>query len=409
MLLMSNPMATNQSIDEMCKSEEFSRTIQNCISKVCTIRESLEFNDFVSTVCDVPEEDYRPLYRAIIIAWAAISTVAVVLLVLSKIFVTTPWGIDDTFSIFTYCIIVPCTVFFLRTIDAGFGSLKTLYQSNDLTGVFKNVFIWQVLFMGGICVVKMSILFFYLRIFPGQVFRRMVYATMAVNAVSSIVIIVCNLTVGRTVEVVWGGKSDLSVTMETYGQALKITMAHCVINFVVDVWMLILPMTQLYNLGLRLDKKIRVMCMFGIGIFLTAVSLVRLVMTAKILPNLSETDSNTHSSVIWANIELNVGFVVAVVAPIRQLFQLIFNGFKQPDSPNNSTQKSSRSRTAVFVDRSMIRIKDGDEEELVISDPGNLGGTTLASSSSRGTGKREGHEQDLELSSLSIMSNGKGQ
>lgn len=57
----------------------------------------------------------------------------------------------------------------------------------------------------------------------------------------------------------------------------------------------------------------------------------------------------------------------------------------------------------------MIRIKDGDEEELVISDPGNLGGTTLASSSSRRTGKREGHEQDVELSSLSIMSSGKGQ
>lgn len=120
--------------------------------------------------------------------------------------------------------------------------------------------------MAGIGIVKTSILFFYLRIFPGQTFRRVVYGTMAFNAVAHIVIIVCNLTVGRTIEVVWGGKSDLSVTMETYGNALKVTMAHCIINFVVDIWMLILPMTQLYNLGLRLDKKIRVMCMFGIGI-----------------------------------------------------------------------------------------------------------------------------------------------
>lgn len=153
------------------------------------------------------------------------------------------------------------------------------------------------------------------------------------------------------------------------------------------------------------------------------VSLVRLILQAKIVPNPSETgrptlmvmavsqcinnqaDVTTHETVIWANIELNVGFIVAIVAPIRQLFQLIVGGGKSPD---NGTSKGSRSRTAAFVDRSLVRIKDGDEEELVIQDVGNLGGTTLASSSSRATTK-EHDQNDVELSSLTIISNGKGQ
>jgi hypothetical protein len=63
---------------------------------------SLEFADFVSDVCNVPQEDNRPKYRAIVISWTCISLVAVILLIISKIFIATSWGLDDTFSILTF-------------------------------------------------------------------------------------------------------------------------------------------------------------------------------------------------------------------------------------------------------------------------------------------------------------------
>lgn len=148
---------------------------------------------------------------------------------------------------------------------------------------------------------------------------------------------------------------------------------------------------------------------------------MRLVLQAKVVPNPSETgklildivssctyeyiDSKLQSTVVWANVELNVGFVVAVMAPIRQLFQLIVAGGKPGDE---TTTNRSRSRTATFVDRSLVRIKDVDEEQLVIQDVGNLCGTTLATSSSRGTTKRHGGD-DVELSHLGIINDGKAQ
>jgi hypothetical protein len=151
------------------------------------------------------------------------------------------------------------------------------------------------------------------------------------------------------------------------------------------------------------------------------VSLVRLIIQAKVVPNPSETgklalvdvsscahaaiDGNLHSTVIWAVVELNVGFIVAVIAPIRQLFQLIAAAGK---SREDSSTNRSRSRTATFVDRSLVRIKDVDEEQLVIHDVGNLCGTTLNTSSSRGTTK--GHEHDdVELNQLGTISNGERQ
>ncbi|KAM0304530.1 hypothetical protein HYE67_001795 [Fusarium culmorum] len=270
--------------------------------------------------------------------------------------------------------------------------------------IVQNIFVWQILFIAGLACAKTSILLFFLRIFPGPKFRRMVWSTLAFNTITTIVLLVVQLTVGRIVELVWD-REDLAASMDKYKKPIIIILAHCAVDFCVDAWMLVLPMTQLYNLGLRTDKKVRVMCMFGIGIFLTVVSLVRLVLQAKVVPNPSETDSKLQSTVVWANVELNVGFVVAVMAPIRQLFQLIVAGGKPGDE---TTTNRSRSRTATFVDRSLVRIKDVDEEQLVIQDVGNLCGTTLATSSSRGTTKRHDGD-DVELSHLGIINDGKAQ
>ncbi|KAJ4038270.1 hypothetical protein NW763_013331 [Fusarium oxysporum] len=55
--------------------------------------------------------------------------------------------------------------------------------------------------------------------------------------------------------------------MNKYSNTLKIVLAHCVVNLALDIWMLILPMTQLYNIGLKINKKINVMAMFGLGLF----------------------------------------------------------------------------------------------------------------------------------------------
>lgn len=43
-------------------------------------------------------------------------------------------------------------------------------------------------------------------------------------------------------------------------------LSHAGINVALDVWMFILPLTQLYNLGLKTRKKIGIILMFSVGI-----------------------------------------------------------------------------------------------------------------------------------------------
>ncbi|KAF5519204.1 hypothetical protein CGCA056_v009027 [Colletotrichum aenigma] len=56
----------------------------------------------------------------------------------------------------------------------------------------------------------------------------------------------------------------------------NIVLTHVTINVCLDVWMLILPLTQIYKLKLPLRRKISVMAMFSLGIFLTIVSIIRI-------------------------------------------------------------------------------------------------------------------------------------
>jgi hypothetical protein len=79
-------------------------------------------------------------------------------------------------------------------------------------------------------------------------------------------LVTLGLTLGRSVTYLLGSTADSVSNMNKYSNTLKIVLAHCVVNLALDIWMLILPMTQLYNIGLKLDKKINVMAMFGLGL-----------------------------------------------------------------------------------------------------------------------------------------------
>ncbi|KAL6921243.1 hypothetical protein FSHL1_005214 [Fusarium sambucinum] len=359
----------------MCKDEDIQKSVSDCVSRACTLREGIEFQNSVSSICNVPTADNRGMYRDIIIVFATFSFTFVVLRVVSKLIAKTPWGPDDTWAIIAFVVMVPTTAFMLLVIKNGFGSLESIYRNGNgnLTHLFKYIFIWQILSILGLAAAKTSILFFYLRIFPDEKFRIIVWMTIAFNVVSTIVTLVLNLTLGQAVRIIWGGGTDYNSSLKTYSVVFKVGLANNAVSFALDIWMLFLPMTQLYNLGLRQRQKIKVMSMFGMGVFLTIVSLVRLVIQSKVLPNPSTSDGSAHAIVILGNVELYVGVMVACGPSVNQLVQYILPRIRQPIG--DSSQASDR---PVFVDRSLAQIEKDEDAPTLYTD-GGLTITTMCS------------------------------
>lgn len=60
----------------------------------------------------------------------------------------------------------------------------------------------------------------------------------------------------------WKDKVPKGVILDVHALGIS----HGAINVVLDIWMLILPLTQLYALGIKLKKKIGVIAMFSVGL-----------------------------------------------------------------------------------------------------------------------------------------------
>ncbi|UZP35189.1 hypothetical protein NXS19_003005 [Fusarium pseudograminearum] len=370
-----NSGGSNQTVQDVCKNKSMKTRVTYCVNKVCSLKEGLEFEGAVASICNVSTKDDRQMFRYIIIVFASFSFTFVFLRVASRLIVKTPWGPDDTWAMIAFLLMIPTTVFILLGIDDGFGLLALFYSSGTgkLLRLLKHMFIWQMTSISGLAVAKNSILFFYLRIFPDDKFRVMVWLTIAFNSVSTIVILILNLTLGNSVGKIWAGGADLTTSFQTFIVNFKIGLANTAVSFVLDTWMLILPMTQLYNIGLRQRQKIKVISMFGMGIFLTVVSLVRLVMQIKILPIPKVTDNSTHSTVVLGNVELYVGVMVACGPPTNQLVQYILPRMRQ--GTEASSEASSRH---MFVDRSLVPINKSDIAPTTGTD-GGLTATTMSS------------------------------
>lgn len=152
--------------------------------------------------------------------------------------------------------------------EPAWNALETGDKSSRSTDTSMQIlFATQVLYLTGLALVKASILFFLLRIFPSRGFRRVLWATQVFNALVGLVYLVLTFTMCRPLSAVWLKWSyDHDTKAPQCYNYNHLIITHALINIVLDVWMLLLPLTQLYKLKLVLRKKIGVMLMFSVGV-----------------------------------------------------------------------------------------------------------------------------------------------
>jgi hypothetical protein len=130
----------------------------------------------------------------------------------------------------------------------------------DLVKVF---FAAELLYFAELALVKISILFFYLRLFPGTTIRRVIYATIIFNILFAAVFDLTALLQCQPIGYYWKKWDG-----EHEGKCLNnnaLAWSNAAINIATDIWLLGLPMTQLIHLQLHWKRKLGVAMMFGVG------------------------------------------------------------------------------------------------------------------------------------------------
>ncbi|TEA14506.1 Satratoxin biosynthesis SC1 cluster protein 4 [Colletotrichum sidae] len=258
------------------------------------------------------------------------------------------WGWDDYTIIAAYAILVGFfgMHFFLEANGAG-RDLWTLNE-DQITNFFKGFYAFQTLYHSCIDIIKASILFMYLRIFhlPDEKIRIVLWITQGVNLANGLIFIFLGLFQCTPVSLVW-----TFWTGEATGKCLpiaKLGLAHVCINIGLDVWMLILPATQIFRMNMAKRKKFAVMFMFGLGLFLTIVSIIRIPAILEFSKQPLNPTVAMMPSVIWSDIELYVGIFTACIPNMRQFF-VSFVLRKSEKQKRLSEAKSGGSRGSNFT------------------------------------------------------------
>ena len=110
---------------------------------------------------------------------------------------------------------------------------------------------------------KITFLLFYLRIFPGQSFRRILWALIFVNAMTGVTFVIAVCSICRPVSYVWNQWDKEHVGH--CGDINALAFANAGISIILDIFTLILPITHIWKLHLGLKKRLGVILMFSVG------------------------------------------------------------------------------------------------------------------------------------------------
>ncbi|KAI8711273.1 CFEM domain-containing protein [Fusarium sp. LHS14.1] len=173
-----------------------------------------------------------------------------------------PWGHDDNLILAVFPVVVAFNVFCQIMPSKGLGLDIWTVRDDDITTFLIYLLSCEFAYAISLGLIKLSILLFFLRIFPSRKFQVVVRWTMGLTILLSFIYLILFLIQRMPLWLFWEGwkdKTPRGVIVD--GKAMGIS--HGALNVALDIWMLILPLSQLLKLGVKFKKKVGVIAMFS--------------------------------------------------------------------------------------------------------------------------------------------------
>ncbi|KZL79864.1 cfem domain-containing protein [Colletotrichum incanum] len=324
---------TNLTSACLCQDGPYISVLRSCVRAACDLEQTYIAKNVTWTRCGF---SYHNQTGTVAGRFTLVTGTAffVVVRLLAKTLRLSSWGADDVTLIIGYL---------------GIGRDVWALSYDEITRFMQVFFAFEVIYTLSISALKASILFFYIRVFSmiSSTFTLVLWTTQAFNLAFCVAFTVANLAQCRPFSNAWeawdGNHPGYCINV------YALFISHAAINIALDVWLLVLPVTQVLWLNLRKRQKAEIMFMFGLGVFITVVSAIRM----KVLVSLEGFRDPTYDAFylhMWSYIELSVGVIVACLPSARQLWRHIVPKFLQliglgsPAYQNQARQEDSTRR-----------------------------------------------------------------
>ncbi|KAF9885756.1 hypothetical protein FE257_012338 [Aspergillus nanangensis] len=365
---------TNQTC--ICTNPVLTATLEKCVVGSCTIRESLTTKNVTSQACHAPIRDRTGAVSIPALVGGILAFIAFILRIIAR----TPWfggkfGWDDYTMGLTIMLSIALTALSPVLADYGLGRDMWTLPFHNITMILYFYFWDELIYLSILPMTKISICCFYLRVFPQRGFRTITYIVIALNVgylISFVLISVFQCTPLHGAWEHWDGSGNFRCNnINAQGWCAAI------LNMLLDIIVMLLPLRELYRLNLSMRKKLYVMCMFSLGIFVTLVSILRL----ESMIHFASTQNLTWDYTAigyWSTIECHVGIICACLPAIRALMRRVSPGVFGDTAVGTAPSKRSGSRSVTMGSRLetlegkvSVRVKGGHSDFVPLNNLDN--------------------------------------
>ncbi|KAI1072647.1 hypothetical protein LB507_002828 [Fusarium sp. FIESC RH6] len=271
----------------------------------------------------------------------ALVATAITLLVLSWISVglrvyTRAWlmsgqQLDDWLMLIAQVIFTVSCAFILEGVKQGIGKHNDAVESDEIK---VQALMWQALatatYILDMMFIKLSIGVFLLRLSVQRVYNWIIWISLAIITIWSLVLWFWNLFQCNPVEMQWDFRIK-DGTCVSADQIVSAAYAISVMTVLSDWLYALLPIPMLWSVKMTKQAKATVIVILGLGIFASVATLVRL----RFLADLTDTEDILFAgtdAMVWTLIEPGVAIIASSLATIRPLLRAMkIRGFESTD------------------------------------------------------------------------------
>ncbi|KAK4144971.1 CFEM domain-containing protein [Dichotomopilus funicola] len=305
----------------ICNNEALQTNISTCVTKHCTVKESLVAKNATDTACGLPVRNRASTYDTTSMVLASISIGLVIIRVCFKLFVMRNMAKDDYVVIVLVLFALPSLVLIHIGTAPDTGKDIWALRPDQITHFLLYFYLMAIFYFIQVALVKLCLLFFYLRIFPSQGVRRLLWGTMVFTVLFGVFFTILTIFECTPMSYFWNQWDG-----EHEGMCLNVSAiawSNAAISIALDVWMLAIPLGQIRSLNLHWKKKIGVAMMFIVGTFVTIVSIIRLHAIVSFASSANVTWDN-FPVLLWSTVEINVGIMCTCMPTLRLMLVRYF-------------------------------------------------------------------------------------
>ncbi|PVH95322.1 hypothetical protein DM02DRAFT_675569 [Periconia macrospinosa] len=326
-----------------CQNVGLAQANAACLLENCTMADALGTSKVQASLCGLPNESKsNKVLQATIVVYEA-AFLAVCLRIYRK-YIDKRLGVDD-YTIIAAILLttLPCGLVIAMT-QMGFGKHIWSLQNGQLKDNLLLFFIASTTYVIVLGMIKVSIVMFYLQIFPWRNFRILSYTLIAYIVSSNLAIFLATVFSCWPVRRFWD--RDVKGTCLDISALAFANSGNAIAQ---DFLLIILPIIFVGKLNVSNRRKVVIGIMFAVGTLGFVATIVRLKFLLDFKVSIDPTWDYVEVT-IWTTIELASGFVSVCLPAIRQLIVMAI--------PNRCFQYFDSVRER------LVREKD-DEENLV--------------------------------------------